>query len=110
MTTRGPGASSVSDMPQLRCRRRSIFRRFVDVELIVAFRVNLRGCTVVLLNIVLNYAAWFGVVTLSARGQFGLAVLPSLVAVGIHLAVTPTLRRRPEFLLCLAAIPLGLCV
>ena len=36
MTTRGPGASSVSDMPQLRCRRRSIFRWFVDVELIVA--------------------------------------------------------------------------
>ena len=97
-------------MSQLRCRRRSIFRWFVDVELIVAVRVNLGGCTVVLLNIVLNYVAWFGVVTLSARGQFGLAVLPSLVAVGIHLAVTPTLRRRPELLLCLAAIPLGLCV
>jgi hypothetical protein len=64
----------------------------------------------VLLNVVLNYAAWFGVVTLSARGQFWLAVLPSLTAVGIHLAVAQPLRRRPELLLCLVAVPLGLLV
>ncbi len=64
----------------------------------------------VLLNVVLNYAAWFAVVTLSARGQFWLAVLPSLVVVGIHLAMTQPLRRRPELLLCLAAIPLGFLV
>lgn len=64
----------------------------------------------VLLNVMLNYAAWFAVATLASRGQFELAVLPSLIAVGIHLAVTQPSRRWREGLLCLASLPLGFLV
>ncbi len=64
----------------------------------------------VLLNVVLSYAAWFAVAFLAARGQFLLAVLPSVAAVAIHLAVSRTGVRSRELMLCLAALPLGLSV
>lgn len=64
----------------------------------------------VLLNVVLSYAAWFAVATLAARGEFALAVLPSLAVVAIHIAVMPAERRRPEMLLCLSAVPIGFLV
>jgi hypothetical protein len=64
----------------------------------------------VLLNVMINYAAWLAVASLAARGQFALAVLPSLGAVVVHLVTTPSGRRRPELLLSLAALPLGLLV
>lgn len=64
----------------------------------------------VLMNVVLSYVAWFGVAMLAAQGEFGLAVVPSLVAVVIHLGMTPAERRRPEMVLAAAAIPLGFCV
>jgi hypothetical protein len=64
----------------------------------------------VVMNVVLSYAAWFAVAMLAAQGDFGLAVVPSLVALVIHLGVTPADKRRPELLLAAAAIPLGLCV
>jgi Protein of unknown function (DUF2878) len=64
----------------------------------------------VIVNVVLNYAAWFAVAGLAARGQFAWAVLPPLMAVAIHLALTERARRRPELLLCLAALPIGLVV
>jgi hypothetical protein len=64
----------------------------------------------VLLNILLSYTAWFAVATLAARGEFALAVLPSLAVVAVHVAVSPAERRRPEIFLCLSAIPLGFLV
>ncbi len=64
----------------------------------------------VLLNVALSYAAWFAVAMLAARGQFWLAVVPSVVALVIHLSVTPAVKRRPEVMLAAAAIPLGICV
>jgi Protein of unknown function (DUF2878) len=64
----------------------------------------------ILLNVALSYAAWFAVALLAAQGAFGLAVLPSVAALLIHLAVTPAGQRRPEAMLAAAAIPLGLAV
>lgn len=64
----------------------------------------------VLLNVALSYAAWFAVALLAARGEFGLAVVPSVVALIIHLAMTPAVKRRPELMLAAAAIPLGVGV
>ncbi len=64
----------------------------------------------VFLNVALSYAAWFAVAALAAQGEFGLAVVPSLVALVIHLGMTPAEMRRPELMLAAAAVPLGLCV
>lgn len=64
----------------------------------------------VFLNIAASYAAWFAVAMLAARGHFLLAVLPSLAAVGLHLALTPSAGRRAELLLSTAACGLGLIV
>lgn len=64
----------------------------------------------VLLNVVLSYAAWFAVAMLAAQGNFGLAVVPSLVALVIHLGIVPADKRRLELMLAGAAILLGLCV
>lgn len=64
----------------------------------------------VVLNFVLSYGAWLAVATLAARGDFLWAVVPSLIAVAGHLLLMPPERRRPDFLLCLAAIPLGVAV
>lgn len=62
------------------------------------------------MNVALNYAAWFSVAMLAAQGEFGLAVVPSVVALVIHLGMMPALKRRPELVLSAAAIPLGLVV
>jgi hypothetical protein len=62
------------------------------------------------MNVVLSYAAWFAVAMLAAQGEFGLAVVPSLVALVIHLGVMPADKRRTELLLAAAAVPIGLCV
>ncbi|OYW53021.1 MAG: hypothetical protein B7Y80_18860 [Hyphomicrobium sp. 32-62-53] len=64
----------------------------------------------VFMNVALNYAAWLAVALLAAQGEYGLAVVPSLVALVIHLGVMPAEKRRPELMLAAAAIPLGLGV
>lgn len=64
----------------------------------------------VFLNIAASYSAWFAVATLAARGHFFLAVVPSVAAVGLHLALTPTGGRRAEVVLMTAACVLGFIV
>lgn len=64
----------------------------------------------IVLNFVLSYGAWLAVATLAARGDFLWAMVPSLIAVAVHLMLVPPHRRQPELLLCLAAIPLGVAV
>ncbi len=64
----------------------------------------------VVLNVVLGYAAWFAVALLAARGEFGLAVVPSAVALVIHLTLMPGTKRRGELMLAAAALALGFCV
>lgn len=61
----------------------------------------------VFLNIAASYAAWFGVATLAAQGRFALAVLPSVAAVVLHLALTRAPQRRAELLLSMTAIVIG---
>ena len=62
------------------------------------------------MNVVLSYAAWFAVALLAAQGDFGLAIVPSLVALVIHLGVTHEKQRRSELLVACAALLLGLGV
>lgn len=64
----------------------------------------------VLLNVALSYAAWFAVAVLAARGHFWLAVIPSLLAVAVHLGFASGERRSAELKLSLAAVALGLGV
>jgi hypothetical protein len=64
----------------------------------------------VFLNVAASYAAWFAVATLASHGLYLLAVLPSLAAVSLHLALTPSSGRRAELLLIAAAIALGVVV
>lgn len=64
----------------------------------------------VLANVALSYAAWLAVAVLAARGNFGLAVVPSLVALILHVGLVRREQRRSELLLALVAIVLGLGV
>lgn len=64
----------------------------------------------VLANVALSYAAWLAVAVLAARGNFWLAVVPSLVALILHVGLVRREQRRSELLLALVAIALGLGV
>ena len=64
----------------------------------------------VLVNIVAGYAAWLAVAFLAAWGYPLLAVVPSVVAVVLHLAVIPSPLRGMEVRLIALAIPVGLVV
>jgi hypothetical protein len=64
----------------------------------------------VLANVALSYAAWLAVAVLAARGNFWLAVVPSLVALILHVGLVRREQRRSELLLALVAIVLGLGV
>lgn len=61
----------------------------------------------VLVNVVVGYAAWLAVALLAAQGAPLLAVLPSLLAVVLHLVLTGRGARGREALLSLAAAPVG---
>jgi hypothetical protein len=64
----------------------------------------------VLVNVLVGYAAWLAVALLAARGAPLMAVLPSLFAVVLHLALKERGARGREAILSLIAALVGLVV